>query len=403
VTPLLDALFLQAGYNAALVAIGAGLLGFAGGATGTFLLLRKRALLSDAAAHATLPGVALAFIVMVALGGDGRNLAGLLLGSAITAGIGLVTIQWIVARTRLTEDAAIGAVLGVFFGIGIVLLTVIQTMSSGRQAGLEDFLLGSTAGMLRQDALVIAGGGALALALTWALRRPMTLVAFDAEYATAAGFKVSRIDLIMMLAALAVTVIGLKVVGLVLIVALLIIPPVAARFWTESVGRMIWIAGAIGGVSGYAGAAVSASAPNLPTGPLIVLVAAAAFVASLLFAPVRGVAAALIRQRRFKSRVHHRQGLLAIARQEPIREPFTLRLLQRENLIRADGVPTEDGRAAAAKVSRDERRWDIARRIHQDAGLTGRYDGLTPIEDVFTADEIGEFDRRIGPPVAVGG
>ncbi len=402
-TPLLDALFLQAGYNAALVAIGAGLLGFAGGATGTFLLLRKRALLSDAAAHATLPGVALAFIVMVALGGDGRNLAGLLLGSAITAGIGLVTIQWIVARTRLTEDAAIGAVLGVFFGIGIVLLTVIQTMSSGRQAGLEDFLLGSTAGMLRQDALVIAGGGALALALTWALRRPMTLVAFDAEYATAAGFKVSRIDLIMMLAALAVTVIGLKVVGLVLIVALLIIPPVAARFWTESVGRMIWIAGAIGGVSGYAGAAVSASAPNLPTGPLIVLVAAAAFVASLLFAPVRGVAAALIRQRRFKARVHHRQGLLALARQEPIREPFTLRLLQRENLIRPDGVPTEAGRAAAAKVSRDERRWDIARQIHQDAGLTGRYDGLTPIEDVFTADEIGEFDRRIGPPVAVGG
>jgi len=276
-------------------------------------------------------------------------------------------------------------------------------MSSGRQAGLEDFLLGSTAGMLRQDALVIAGGGALALALTWALRRPMTLVAFDAEYATAAGFKVSRIDLIMMLAALAVTVIGLKVVGLVLIVALLIIPPVAARFWTESVGRMIWIAGAIGGVSGYVGAAVSASAPNLPTGPLIVLVAAAAFVASLLFAPVRGVAAALIRQRRFKARVHHRQGLLALARQEPIREPFTLRLLQRENLIRPDGVPTEAGRAAAAKVSRDERRWDIARQIHQDAGLTGRYDGLTPIEDVFTADEIGEFDRRIGPPVAVGG
>jgi manganese/zinc/iron transport system permease protein len=101
--------------------------------------------------------------------------------------------------------------------------------------------------------------------------------------------------------------------------------------------------------------------------------------------------------------VHHRQGLLALARQEPIREAYTLRLLQKEGLIRADGVPTEEGRAAAAKVSRDERRWDIARQIHQDAGLTGLYDGLTPIEDVFTADEIRDFDRRIGPPVAVGG
>jgi hypothetical protein len=200
-----------------------------------------------------------------------------------------------------------------------------------------------------------------------------------------------RIDLIMMAAVLVVTVIGLKVVGLVLIVALLIIPPVAARFWTEQVGRMIWISGAIGGGAGYVGAAVSASAPDLPTGPIIVLVAAAIFVVSLLLAPVRGLAAAALRQRHFKARVHQRQGLLALARQEPIREAYTLRLLQREGLVRADGVPTEAGRAAAAKVSRDERRWDIARQIHQDAGLTGRYDGLTPIEDVFTADEIRRF------------
>jgi manganese/zinc/iron transport system permease protein len=402
-TPFVDALLLQAGYNAALVAIGAGLLGFASGATGTFLLLRKRALVSDAIAHATLPGVGVAFILMVALGGDGRNLAGLLLGSAISAAVGLLLIQWIVARTRLTEDAAIGAVLGAFFGFGIVLLTVIQSMSSGRQAGLEGFLLGSTAGMLRQDAIVILAGGLLALALIWGLRRPMTLVSFDAEFATAAGYKVSRIDLIMMASVLVVTVIGLKVVGLVLIVALLIIPPVAARFWTDQVGRMIWISSAIGGGSGYVGAAVSASAPDLPTGPIIVLVAAAIFVASMLFAPVRGLAASALQQRHFKARVHQRQGLLALARQEPIREAYTLRLLQRENLVRPDGVPTDAGRAAAAKVSRDERRWEIARQIHQDAGLTGRYDGLTPIEDVFTADEIRDFDRRIGPPVGVGG
>ncbi len=62
--------------------------------------------------------------------------------------LGLWLVEWIIRRTRLAEDAAIGAVLSVFFGFGIVLLTVIQTMSSGRQAGLESFLLGSTAGML---------------------------------------------------------------------------------------------------------------------------------------------------------------------------------------------------------------------------------------------------------------
>ena len=276
-------------------------------------------------------------------------------------------------------------------------------MSAGRQAGLEGFLLGSTAGMLYQDAVIIAVGGSLAVCVTWLMRRPMTLVAFDAEYAAALGYDVRRIDLLMMGLVMAVTVIGLKLVGLILIVAMLIIPPVTARFWTERSGHVIWIAGAVGGVSAYVGAALSASAPAMPTGPLIVLTAAGVFVFSLIFAPVRGVAAAVIRHRRFQRRVHRRQGLLSLSRREPIREPYTLRLLAKDGLIRPDGVPTDSGRAQAAKVARDERRWDVAREVHQDTGLTGRYDGLTPIEEVFTPDEIREFDRRLGPPVAVGG
>nr|WP_255564355.1 metal ABC transporter permease [Mameliella sp. CS4] len=399
---MIEALFLQAGYNAALVAVGAALLGFAAGAAGTFLFLRKRALVSDAVAHATLPGVGLAFIAMVWLGGDGRNLLGLLAGSAVTAGIGLLAVEWVTRRTRLSEDAAIGAVLSVFFGLGIVVLTVIQTMSSGRQAGLESFLLGSTAGMLFQDAIVIAVGGSLAVLATWVMRRPMTLVAFDAEYAAANGVNVPGIDRLMMALVMAVTVIGLKIVGLILIVAMLIIPPVTARFWTERSQSLIWYAGGIGGVSGYLGAALSASAPDLPTGPIIVLVAAVLFLLSLFLAPARGVAAAVFRHRRFQRKVHRRQGLLALARQEPIHDELTLRVLRSEGLIRADGVATETGRAQAAKIARDERRWDVAREIHQDTGLTGRYDGLTPIEEIFAPDEIAEFDRRIGGPRAIG-
>ena len=400
---LLKALLFQAGYNASLVGVGAALLGFAAGAAGTFLFLRKRALVSDAVAHATLPGVGLAFIVMVSLGGDGRSLPGLLAGSAIAAWVGLLLVEWIASRTRLSEDAAIGAVLSVFFGIGIVLLTVIQTMSAGRQAGLESFLLGSTAGMLFQDAVIIAVGGTLAVLAAYLLRRPMILVAFDPDYAAASGYNVRRIDLIMMGLVMAVTVIGLKLVGLILIVAMLIIPPVTARFWTDRSHRVIWIAGGLGAFSGYLGAAISASAPALPTGPIIVLVAASFFVFSLLFAPVRGVAASLARHHRFQQRVHRRQGLLALAHSERILEPYTIRVLGREGLVRPDGVATDAGRAVAAKIARDERRWDIAREVHQDAGLTGLYDGLTPIEQVFTQDEIAEFDRRLGGPRPVQG
>ncbi|MEO1542597.1 MAG: metal ABC transporter permease [Pseudomonadota bacterium] len=400
-TALIDALFLQSGYNASLVSIGATLLGVTAGSGGTFLFLRKRALVSDAIAHATLPGIGLAFLVMVALGSDGRNLFGLLIGSAITAGIGLMLVEWMSRKTRLPEDTAIGAVLSVFFGFGIVLLTVIQSLSVGRQAGLETFLLGSTAGMLFEDAVLIAVGGALALSAVFTLRRPLTLVAFDPEYAASTGVNVRNIDLAMMGIVMAVTVIGLKIVGLILIVALLIIPAVTARFWSEQTDHVVWMAGILGGISGYVGSAISASQPDMPTGPVIVLVSFALFVLSLLFAPGRGVVAALIKHRRFQWQVHRRQGLLALAHQEPIFDQLTLSVLRRENLIRPDGVPTEAGRSQAAKALRDERRWEVARQRDHDIALSGRYDGLTAIEKLLTPDEIAEIDRQIGPPAEV--
>lgn len=395
---LRDALLLQLGYNATLVAVGATLLGISAGVTGTFLFLRKRALVSDAISHATLPGICLAFLLMVALGGDGRNLPGLLAGSALSAWIGLLCLNWLTRNTRLAEDAAIGAVLSVFFGFGIVLLTVIQTLGAGRQAGLEGFLLGSTAGMLWNDALVIALGGAGALALILLIRRPMTLVAFDPEYAAARGVPVHRVDLAMMGLVMAVTVVGLKIVGLILIVALLIIPPVTARFWTERSDRVVLLSGLAGGLAGYLGAAISASAPNLPTGPIIVLVAFAFFALSLLVAPGRGVLAALLHHARFQRRVHLRQGLLALAQGQPIYEPLTLRLLRRAELVRADGVATDIGRASAAKALRDEKRWEIVRADLTQEAAAALYDGLRDIETVLTRDQIAEIDSRLGGP-----
>ncbi|MFU8865470.1 MAG: metal ABC transporter permease [Rhodobacterales bacterium] len=396
-----QALSLQLGYNATLVAVGATLLGIAAGVTGSFLFLRKRALVSDAVSHATLPGIGLAFIVMVALGGDGRFLPGLMVGAAVSSGIGLLVIGWMIRRTRLTEDAAIGAVLSVFFGAGIVVLTVIQSMQSGRQAGLETVLLGSTAGMLRADALVIAGGGALVLALVVILRRPMLTVGFDPDYAAVSGINVARIDLAMMGLVMAVTVLGITTVGLVLIVALLIIPAVTARLWTDHAVRMVALAGLAGGLAAYLGAAISATAPSLPTGPIIVLCSFTLFAVSLALAPARGGLAVLKRQMRFRRRVHRRQGLLALALGQPIHESFTLALLQREGHARADGVPTEKGRAAAAKALLDEARW-AALRADPAHGLAAvRYDGLTAIEAVLTPDQIAELDRHLPRPKGV--
>src|SRR6056297_3743733 len=394
---LWEALGLGLGYNATLVTLGAAMLGFAAGATGVFLYLARRALVSDAIGHATLPGVVLGFMVMVALGGEGRFLPGLMLGAAVSAGLGLWVISWITTHTRLSEDAAIGAVLSVFYGLGVVLLTLVQVMQAGKQAGLETFLLGATAGMLRAEALMIAGGGALVLALVFALRRPMTIAAFDPVYAAGQGIGLRTVDLAMMGLALGITVIGLKVVGAVLIVALLIIPPVAARLWTERADRVVLLAGLFGGAAGYLGAAVSATAPDLPTGPLIVLSGFALFVLSLLLAPARGVLAAALRHRRFQRRVHLRQGLLALAGDQPIYEPLTLRLIRRAGLVRGDGVATARGHAQATRARLDERRWQMLRSLPEFEAAAARHDGLSPLDEVLTPDQIAALDRRLGP------
>lgn len=390
-----SALFLQAGYNTALVTVGSAILGASAGAIGTFVLLRKRSLVSDAISHATLPGLCLAFIVMAAAAGDGRWIAGLMIGAAGSAALGLLIVEWISRRTRLSEDAAIGAVLSVFFGFGIVLLTVIQTLETGGQAGISGYLVGSTAGMLRSEAETIAIGALVSGVAIFMLRRPFTLVSFDQEYAAMRGVPVRATDLAMMALLLAVTVIGLKVAGLVLIVALTIIPPVAARFWTDRAEPMVLVSAGLGAAAAYLGAVISSLDRGLPTGALIVLVAFALFVISMLVAPRRGLLARSLERRIFQVQVHERQGLLALARGEPIYDAFTLRVLRLKGLIRQDGVATLEGRGAAAEAVRDEARWALFRKLNPEEAAGMTHQGVIPIARALPADVVADLDRRL--------
>ena len=250
--------------------------------------------------------------------------------------------------------------------------------------------------MLFEDAILIALAGLVSLIAVLLMRRPMVMTAFDPDFAATAGVNTARTDLLTMALVLAVTVIGLKIVGLILVVALLIIPPVAARFWTERSDHLAAIAAFVGGLSGYLGSAISATAPNLPTGPIIVLVAFGLFAISFFFAPARGLAAGALRQAGFRRRVHRRQGLLALAQGQPIYEGLTRRILEREGFMRSDGVPTEAGRARAARALRDEKRWEIVRASETLASAAAGYDALSEIEDVLTADQLAEVDKAIG-------
>jgi manganese/zinc/iron transport system permease protein len=297
---ILSVLFLQAGYNTVVVMLGAAALGIAAGTVGVFAMLRRRALVADAVAHATLPGVAIGFLVAVSLGLPGRSLPFLLAGAAATAVLAAISIQLVSTRTRLTEDAAIASVLATFFAAGIVLLTVIQTLKTGGQAGLDVYLLGATAGMLRHEAITLAVFSLVVIGFVALLFKELTLIAFDFEFARAHGFPVRALDLAVLALVLAVVVTGIRVVGLILIVALIVIPPAAARFWSNHAGVMTAISGAFGAASAYLGAAISAVQPDTPTGAVIVLVAFSILLLSVFFGPAMGIVPRMLGARRLR-------------------------------------------------------------------------------------------------------
>lgn len=283
-------------YNTWWVLFGTSLLGAACGAVGVFLLLRRRALVADVISHATLPGIAAAFWLLWASGQSGKSLAWLLLGAACSAGLGALTLLLLRNRTRLREDAAMGVVLTGWFAVGTVLLRWVQGLG-GDAAGLEGFLFGKTATLVAEDGRWIALASLVSVGLVLLLKRPIGLICFDPAFATSLGWSVWWLDFGLMMAAMALIIVGLQAVGAILMVALLVIPPAAARFWTTRLHRLLMIAMGLGGSSGMVGAWISDQGDKIPSGPAIVLTGVAFFLISLLFGTHDGLARRWMRHR----------------------------------------------------------------------------------------------------------
>jgi manganese/zinc/iron transport system permease protein len=284
--------------NVRSVLLGSMLLGAGAGVLGCFAFLRKRALLGDALAHATLPGVCLAFVAT----GSKHPLV-LLVGATITGWLGVAAVNVITRRSRIKDDAALALTLSVFFGLGIVLLTRIQKSGAAAQAGLDKFLFGQAASLVPADVALLGGVTVALIACVAVAFKEFKILAFDPQFAATLGWPVGRLDFMLnTLMVLSVTV-GLQAVGVVLMAAMLVTPAAAARYWTERLPVMLVLAGLIGALAGASGALVSMTAPRMPTGPWTVVAATTLFVISLIAAPRRGVVARGVRRWRTRRRV----------------------------------------------------------------------------------------------------
>lgn len=278
-------------YTLRTITLGTAILGAVTGMLGSFAVLRKQSLLGDAISHAALPGIAIAFLIT---GAKDSNI--LLLGALISGLVGTFWIRGIIKKTHLKSDTALGLILSLFFGFGMLLLTFIQKQPNANQAGLDKYLFGQAATLVESDVWLMAIITGLCLFVLLLFWKEFKILLFDTDYTKTLGFNTKFIDILITSFIVLAIVLGLQTVGVVLMSAMLLAPAAAARQWTNSLGVMVFLAAIFGAFSGVFGTAISASQNNLSTGPVIVIIAGVFVLFSFVFSPSRGL---LFKQIRF--------------------------------------------------------------------------------------------------------
>ena len=407
--------------NVRYVVVGSMLLGAGSAVLGSFAFLRKRALLGDALAHASLPGVCLSFMAF-----QSKNPAVLLLGAMLTGWLATASINTITRRSRVKEDTAIALVLSVFFALGIMLLTRIQQSGAASQAGLDKFLFGQAAAMIERDVIVLSAMAVLLITAVCVSFKELKIAAFDSQYAETLGLNVRSVDFLLTLLIVLAVCVGLQAVGVVLMAAMLVTPAAAARYWTDRLSRMVFLAGLMGAVSGALGAFISFLAPRMPTGPWMVTAATAMFAISLVFAPGRGmIPRALLHLRNRRKTADENilttlyrlgeetrdiaglQTIEAVAERRRMTTPqvaAVLKRLQAEGLtIPASGTTrawrlTPPGLERAKRVIRLHRLWEIylAERLHLASDHV--HADAEDVEHIITPEIEADLERILNRP-----
>ncbi len=391
------------------------LLGICCGLMGTFLVVRKLALMGDALSHAVLPGVALGFLWSMT-----KNPLAIFIGAVVAGLLGAVVVQVIRSTTRHKEDAALGFVLSSFFGVGIVLFTMIQNVPGGAKSGLDKFMFGQAAALGPGDVGLLAGVTVLALLAIVLFYKEYVVTSFDEGFAQSLGLPVRFYHYSLMLLLAFAIVSALQAVGVVLVSAMLVIPAAAAFLLTDRMGWMLVLSAVFGMSAGVAGAFFSFTGRNLPTGPFMVLAAAAVFLLALLLAPRHGLLTRLWRRRSRAARIRRENTLKAIyhvmededfAREavrvdevaERRREPVAAAQRELTDLRRAGYATEDDGQITftpegwqrACEIVRNHRLWELyltnaARlapdHVHEDAEV---------IEHVLGEETVRRLEKRL--------
>jgi ABC-type Mn2+/Zn2+ transport system permease subunit/Mn-dependent DtxR family transcriptional regulator len=400
--------------------LGSMLLGISCGLLGSFLVVRKMALVGDALSHAVLPGVALGFLWNMT-----KDPFAIFVGASIAGLLGTMVVGWITRTTKLKEDAALGLVLASFYAAGSCLVTMIQRLPTGNKSGINKFLFGQAAALSVKDVELIGAITLLAIVLLALFYKEFLVTSFDPAFARAIGMPVFILQEAMMLLLAFSVVVALQAVGVVLVSAMLITPAAAAYLLTDRMHRMLFIAAGFGLLAGALGSFFSFWGNNLPTGPFMVIGASSVFGLAFFLSPRHGVLPRWWRQRSNVQRTQRENTLKAIyhvleaheftteavtieelcARRRETLEEVRLQLaaLESHRLASFDQPHgavhlTPEGWRVACAVVRNHRLWELyltnaanyqADHVHEDAER---------IEHILGEETVRQLERRLEYP-----
>ena len=384
---------------------------------GTFLFLQKRSLIGDTISHSILPGICLAFLLT-----QTKQTWVLLVGAILSGYLGLLSTNYITKKSLLKPDAGLGIVLSVFYGIGVLLLTMIQQSGNAAQSGLDKFLFGKAAALLPQDVWLLGGSSLLLILIIALLFQPLSIMVFDGDYARAKGLPVNLLDGILSFLTVLSIAIGIQAIGVVLMSALLIAPVVAARYWSNKLSTIVVLAVLFAAISGLGGVWISTQYLQMPTGPWVVVWLSAMSFLSILFGAQKGVVKRWVNQRNIQRRNLEEnllKALYQLGEKGPGLAPFTktqiqqrrylpmqdidrgLRILLRKGLISQEGTSfslTEQGYTKGERMVRIHRLWELYLTTHLDLPSDHVHDNAEAIEHIITPELEASLEKLLQFP-----
>lgn len=390
------------------------LVGIACGILGSYVVVRRVALVGDALSHAVFPGVVAGF-----MWSEDRNIF-VIFGCALVAGLlGVVFVRAVEKSTRLKSDAALGIVLASFFAIGIL------WNSTDQQSGVKDFLFGDLAVISVLDLQLMGGVTLLVIVSVLVLIRPFQVLSFDEGFAVGLGYPVKILNFIFFGLLTFSVVVALQAVGVVLVSAMLITPAATAYLLSDRMHRMMIYSVGFGCLACVLGGYISTQINGMPPGPVIALVGACGFALTYFFAPKHGVLAKLLRHLRQRNRVERENILKAIYKvleQEgfedsgiSIKKLATVRrstlddaMRQGRMLVESEEATWEEDQSAiyltpsgwrrAAEIVRNHRLWELYLTDLANYEADHVHDDAEKIEHVLGAEAVRKLERDLDFP-----